>query len=362
MKNCRHFLLVALAFLAVTADLTMLDQTAALAKKASPSADKAKATDQQPSSDLSTSSVSSKSADPLPSWTEGTVKQRLISFVKETCDPSSQFFVPAIDRYASFDNDGTILCEKPTFFESICARDRAKGMQNKHPEWTGNAGVQEFLNATDDGLASVKASVAMSTYAQTNAGLTLEQVHEESLKWLNSAKQKRFDVLYKQLYYQPMIELLNLLRANDFKIYICTGGQTEFVRCYSQDEYGVAPAQVIGSNMEMEFTSRFGRSELEYKPKFLGFNVGPNKPISISQHIGKRPILACGNSDGDLQMLAYVADSKGPNLSILIHHDDPDREYQYDSGAEKVLEAATQKGWLIVSMKSDFAKMFSFQK
>ncbi len=270
--------------------------------------------------------------------------------------------MPVVDRYAVFDNDGTILCEKPTFFEAIHSRDHARAVQDKHPDWAGDSGVQKLLKADDDSLASVGASIAMMTNAQANAGSTEGEIRDEMIKWLDTAKQKRFDVLYKKLHYVPMIELLNFLKVNDFKIYLCTGGQADFVRSYSMEQYEIDPAQVIGSSMVLEYTIKDGRSVLEVLPKMGSFNVGNNKPISISQHLGRRPVIACGNSDGDLQMLTYTGDRNGASLSILIHHDDGEREYKYDSGAEKVLPVAAQKGWLVVSMKDDFKKVFDFEK
>ncbi len=315
---------------------------------------------------LSQSSVQARepvvSADPLPSWAPGKAKDRIVSFVKDVTDSASNSFVLVADRFATFDNDGTILCEKPTFFEAIYSRDHARAVQDKHPDWANNPGVQKVLKADDDALGSVGASLTMITNAQANAGATEGEIHEDAVKWLGSAKQKRFDVPFKKMYYMPMIELLNYLKANDFKVYLCTGGQAEFVRCYCQEDYGIDPAQVIGSSMVLEYTIKDGRSVLEVQPKMQSFNVGNNKPISISQHIGRRPVIACGNSDGDLQMLTYASDRTGPSLAILIHHDDAKREYQYDSGAEKVLPAAAQKQWLIVSMKDDFKRVFAFDK
>jgi phosphoserine phosphatase len=344
VKNCRALAVTACLFLSLALGLAPFHQAATIAREKGSTA------------------AGVNAVDPLPSWSAGKTKERIVKFVKDITDPSAKTFVPVADRIATFDNDGTILCEKPTYSEAIYSHDRARQVQDKHPEWANNPNVQKFLNSTIDGLAEIGASVSIMTNAESNAGLTEEDMHEAATKWLDSAKHPRFDVLYKKLYYPPMIELLNYLKANDFKVYLCSGGQTYFMRCYAQEEYGIAPPEIMGSSLELEYMLKNGRSEIEAKPKIQCFNVGNNKPISISQHIGKRPVIACGNSDGDLQMLTYAGDRKGPSLSILVHHDDSKREYSYDKGAEKVLPLAADKEWLVVSMKDDFKKVFSFDK
>jgi len=300
--------------------------------------------------------------DPLRSWTDGKSKERIVSFVRDIATPGSKNYVAPADRYATFDNDGTILCEKPTYFEVIYTRDRARAVQDKHPEWAGDAAVQKFINSSDDDLHDVHTSESMKILAQVAGNSSLESLREPAVNWLDSAKHKRFQRLYKKLHYLPMLELISYLRSYEFKIYLCSGGQAEFMRCYAKPEYGIESSQVIGSSLELDYAEDSGKSEIVTKPKLQVFNINGNKAVTISQHIGKRPVIACGNSDGDTQMLTYASDRSGPSLSILIHHDDAEREYAYDKGAEKVLPIAAQKGWLVVSMKDDFKKVFDFDK
>jgi hypothetical protein len=176
--------------------------------------------------------------------------------------------------------------------------------------------------------------------------------------WLSTAKHPRFGKPYQTLVYKPMLQLLNYLRDNGFTVYICTGGTSDFIRCYSSKVYGVAPEQIIGSSVKLEFTDKQKRSSLIGEPDVDVYNVGHTKPIWIAQHIGRRPILAVGNSNGDIQMLMYATDRDGPSLGVLVHHDDPDREYAYEMGADAALKEADQHGWLIVSMKDDFKTVF----
>jgi len=307
---------------------------------------------------VATSRIADKNL--LPSWSEGKTRDRIITFVEDVINPESKQFVPVEDRFATFDNDGTILCEKPAYFEVIYTRDRARQVQDKHPEWASDPLVQKFLKSSDDDLLDTHTSESMQIMAQTAGDNSLEELHAPEYKWLDTAVHPRFGKLFKKLHYQPMLELVKYLQDSKFKVYLCSGGQAEFMRCYAQEEYGIGSSQVMGSSLELEYTQKDGRSEIVTRPKMQLFNINGNKAISISQHIGKRPVIACGNSDGDTAMLTYAGDRQGPSLSILIHHDDGKREYAYDKGAEKVLPVAAQKGWLVVSMKDDFKKVFDF--
>jgi phosphoserine phosphatase len=296
--------------------------------------------------------------DPLPSWTAGDHKQRILRFVQDIADKQSKNFVPESERFATFDNDGTILCEKPAFFEVIYARDRAREIQAKHPTWAKDPEVQKFLGASDDDLSGVHTNETIKVMAESSDDMSQAGLREASTKWLNTAVHPRYHVLYKKLHYAPMLELLSYLRANGFKVYLCSGGQTEFMRCYVDEEYGVDASRVLGSNLDFAYANRDGKSEIVAGAHMHVFNVGPAKPVTILEGIGRRPLIACGNSDGDLEMLTYGADRQGPSLSILVHHDDDKREYKYDVGAEKVLPLAASRNWLVVSMKDDFARIF----
>lgn len=295
----------------------------------------------------------------LNSWKDNKLKQNILDFIQKVTDPKSKDFVPPEDRVAVFDNDGTLLCEKPAFFQVIFARDSAVARQDEHPEWKDDVAIKPFLTNDDSAIAGLRGKDASKLIAACQSGLSSEELPPLADKWLSDAKHKRFNRPYIQLKYQPMVELLSYLRENGFKTFICSGAGADFIRLYSELSYGIPAEQVIGSSLKREFIVKDGRSTVVSRPVVHVYNVGPFKPIMIDEHIGKRPLIAVGNSDGDIEMLTYCTDRKGPSLAILLHHDDEQREYKYDAGAEKALQIASERGWTVVSIKDDFESVFA---
>jgi len=298
----------------------------------------------------------------LESWKDGKQKQIILDFVQRVTDPLSKDFVSVEDRIAVFDNDGTLLCEKPAYFQVIFARDNALARQSEHPEWKEDSSIKPFLTDDDTAIAGLRGKEATRLIAACQNDLSSEQLQPIVAPWLVDAKHKRFDRPYMQLKYQPMVELLALLRSQGFKTYICSGAGADFIRLYSKGAYGIPPEQVIGSSLQREFVVKDGKSLVVSRPVMHVYNVGPNKPILIDEHIGKRPLIAVGNSDGDIEMLTYCTDRKGPSLGILLHHDDEVREYKYDKGAERALQKADERGWTVVSIKDDFKNVFAAEQ
>lgn len=295
----------------------------------------------------------------LRGWKDNKLKQSILDFIQRVTDAQSKDFVPAEDRVAVFDNDGTLLCEKPAFFQVIFARDSAVSRQGEHPEWKDDVAIKPFLTNDDSAIAGLRGKDASKLIAACQSGLSSEELPPLANKWLSDAKHKRFNRPYIQLKYQPMLELLSYLRQKGFKTYICSGAGADFIRLYSGNSYGIPAEQVIGSSLKREYIERDGKSAVVSRPVVHVYNVGPLKPIMIDEHIGKRPLIAVGNSDGDIEMLTYCTDRKGPSLGMLLHHDDEKREYKYDSGAEKALKKASERGWTVVSIKDDFESVFA---
>jgi phosphoglycolate phosphatase-like HAD superfamily hydrolase len=298
----------------------------------------------------------------MSSWRDNKLKRGILDFVNKVTDPQSKDFVPAEDRVAVFDNDGTLLCEKPAFIQVIFARDSAVARQNEHPEWKNDEAIRPFLTSDDTAIAGLRGAEATKLIAATQNGMSAEELPPLASSWITDAKHKRFNRPYVELKYQPMVELLTYLRSKGFKTYICSGAGADFIRLYSNNSYGIPGEQVIGSSLKREFVRKDGRSAVVSRPVLHVYNVGPHKPIMIDEHIGKRPLIAVGNSDGDIEMLTYCTDRKGPSLGILLHHDDEVREYKYDKGAERALKAASENGWTVVSIKDDFERVFATEK
>lgn len=306
-----------------------------------------------------TGSACASTSKSLGAWKDNKIKQSILDFVDKVTDPKSKDFVQIEDRIAVFDNDGTLICEKPAFFQVIFARDSAIARQGEHPEWKDDVAIKPFLTSEDDAIAGLRGADATRLIAACESGVCSEAYPTIANKWFSDAKHKRFNRPYMQLKYLPMCELLTLLREKGFKTYICSGAGTDFLRQYTAASYGIPPEQVIGSSLKREFIEKDGRSMVVSRPVVNIYNVGPQKPIMIEEHIGKRPVIAVGNSDGDIEMLTYCTDRKGASLGILLHHDDEQREYKYDAGAEKALKKASEKGWTVVSIKDDFDSVFA---
>jgi hypothetical protein len=306
-------------------------------------------------------------SDPLPSWHDGNTKARIIAFVKEVTDKDSKSYVAPAERIAVFDNDGTLWSEQPMYFQLAFALDRLKALAPQHPEWKTQ---QPFKAALEGDLNTVVAGgehALLELVMVTHAGTTTDEFAKVVADWIASANHPRFKKPYSELVYQPMLEILDYLRANDFKTFIVSGGGIEFMRVFSEKVYGVPPEQVIGSSIKTKFELRNGKPVLVRLPEINFIDDKAGKPVGINQHIGRRPIAAFGNSDGDFQMLQWTTAGSGARLGVLIHHTDDKREWAYDRKSsigklDKGLDEAGKNGWLIVDMKKDWQRVYSFEK
>lgn len=302
-------------------------------------------------------------ADPLPSWNEGKVKQSIVTFVDAVTTPGKDYVVPD-ERIAVFDNDGTLWAEKPLYFQFLFAMDRIKALAPEHPEWKDQQPFAAVLSGDQKALLAGGEKGFMEIIAATHSGMTTEAFNKTVADWLATARHPRFDRLYPQLAYQPMLELLSYLRANSFKTFIVSGGGVEFMRGFTQKTYGIPPEQVIGSAGVTVFKlGDDGKPEIVKEPKVEFIDDGPGKPVGINRMIGRRPIFAFGNSDGDQQMLEWTAAGDGLRFAGLVHHTDAVREYAYDRDSpigrlDKALDEANAKGWTVVDMKNDWATIF----
>jgi len=301
---------------------------------------------------------SSAESEPLASWNEGPAKRAIAEFVGRVTNERHPDFVPPEDRIATFDNDGTLWAEKPLYFQFAFVIDRVHRLAPQHPEWSDEQPFKAILEGDAVSLHGDGAADIAKLLTATQAGMTQTEYAEAADAFLRSARHPRFDALYTELVYQPMLELLDYLRSRGFDIHIVSGGTVEFIRAYSNEVYGIPPQSVVGSSFAYEFRDTSGIPEIFRMPELAVFNDEAVKPASIELHIGKVPILAFGNSDGDLQMLEYTDNGAHPALSLLLHHDDAEREYAYDEGAENALQAAAERGWTVVSIKEDFARVF----
>ena len=305
--------------------------------------------------------------DPLPSWNEGTSKQAIIRFVEDASTEGGSRFVPPAQRIAVFDNDGTLWSEQPMYFQLAFALDRVKALAPKHPEWKNK---QPFKAVLQGDLKTVLAGgehALLELIMATHAGNTTEEFSQIVKDWLATAKHPKTGRPYTDMVYQPMLELLDYLRANGFKTYIVSGGGIEFIRPWAEKVYGIPPEQVIGSSIKTTFEFRNGTPVLVRLPEINFIDDKAGKPVGINQHIGRRPIAAFGNSDGDLQMLQWTTAGSGTRFGLLIHHTDAKREWAYDRNSsigrlDKALDEAQVKGWTVVDMKRDWKVVYPFNK
>jgi phosphoserine phosphatase len=305
-------------------------------------------------------------ADPLPSWNDGPTKQAILNFIARVTQQDSPDFVPADDRVATFDNDGTLWVEHPMYTQLAFILDRVKAMAPLHPEWNN---MQPFKAALEGDMKTVAESGErgmLQLGMATHAGMTTEEFQKIVTDWLATARDPRFKRPYTELSYQPMTELLLYLRGNGFKTFIVSGGGVEFMRPWTERVYGVPPEQVIGSSIKTRFQMRDGRPEL-FRLREVNFvDDGAGKPVGINEFIGRRPIAAFGNSDGDIEMLQWTTMSEGPHLGLLVHHTDAEREYAYDRNTsfgrlDKALDVATINKWTVADMKNDWKEIFPFK-
>lgn len=305
----------------------------------------------------------SYSADPLPSWNDGPAKRAIIDFVTRVSTAGSEDFVPVAERIATFDNDGTLWAEQPMYFQAFFIFDRIKTLGPDHPEWQTTEPFSSVLQGDMKKALAGGEHALLEMVMATHAGMTTEEFEQLVKDWLATARHPVSKRPFTEMVYQPMLELLTYLRAEGFKTFIVSGGGIEFMRPWTEKVYGIPPEQVIGSSIKTRFEFRNGKPALIRLPEIHFIDDKEGKPVGIQQHIGRRPIAAFGNSDGDLQMLQWTAAGSGPYLCLYVHHTDAEREWAYDRKShigrlDKGLDEAKAKGWTVVSMKEDWSMVF----
>lgn len=302
--------------------------------------------------------------DPLPSWNDGPAKRAILGFVDRVARAGHPDHVPLAERVAVFDNDGTLWAEQPTYFQGAFAFDRVRALASQHPEWRETQPFEGVIGGDREAVARAGEKGLVEILASTHAGMTTAEFEGIVADWLRTARHPRFDRPYDGLVYQPMLELLGHLRAEGFKTFIVSGGGVEFMRVFAERAYGIPPEQVVGSSGITRFAVRAdGTPVLVKEPRVEFVDDGPGKPSGINRFIGRRPILAFGNSDGDQQMLEWTAAGAGPRFLGLVHHTDAEREYAYDRQSrvgrlDEALDEAGRRGWTVVDMRRDWNAIF----
>jgi hypothetical protein len=301
--------------------------------------------------------------DPLPSWNETAPKKAIVTFVQKVTKEGSPDFVPPAERIATFDNDGCLWGEQPMYFQFFFAVERVKAMAPKHPEWKEKEPFASLLKGDMKGALAGGEKAIGEIVMTTHSGMTTDEFDQLVKDWISTAKHPVTKRPFTEMIYQPMHELLTYLRANGFKTFIVSGGGIDFMRPWTEKVYGIPPEQVVGSSGKTKFEMRDGKPVLVKLPEINFIDDKTGKPVGIQSHIGRRPIAAFGNSDGDLQMLQYTAAGSGPRFCLFVHHTDAEREYAYDRKShigqlDKGLDEAAAKGWTVVSMKDDWKTIY----
>ena len=305
--------------------------------------------------------------DPLPSWNDTFAKQAIIAFVDRVTTDESPDFVPLAERIAVFDNDGTLWSEQPVYFQLAFIIDRIKALAPRHPEWLSKEPFKSLLAGDLKGALGGGEQAVLELVMATHGGMTTDEFAQIVLEWIATARHPRFNRPYTDLVFQPMLEVLAYLRANGFKTYIVSGGGIEFMRPWTEKVYGIPPEQVVGSTIKVQFELRDDKPVLErlLLPDFV--NDGAGKPVGIHRFIGRRPIMAFGNSDGDLEMLQWTTVGTVARFGLIVHHTDAEREWAYDRKSligrlNDALDEAPRRGWVVVDMKNDWKVIYPFQK
>ena len=317
--------------------------------------------------------IAAFAAEPLPSWNDGSARKSIIDFVEKVTRPGSPDFVPVPERIAALDNDGTLWCERPMPVQFYFALDRVKALAPQHPEWKTKEPFASLLKGDLKTALAGGDHALLELIMATRTGMTTVEFEQVVKDWIATAKHPKTGQLYTEMVYQPMLELLVYLRANGFKTFIVSGGGIEFMRPWAEKVYGIPPEQVIGSSAKTKFELRDGKAVLVRLPE-LNFNDDKaGKPIGINQHIGRRPVMAFGNSNGDREMLQYTQSGGGPRFELLVLHDDAAREYAYGPAkglpdvklgafTQDLYDQSKKDGWTVVSMKEDWKRIFAFEK
>ena len=311
--------------------------------------------------------ASTRAQDPLPSWNDTAPKKAIVAFVEKVTKEGSPDFVPVSERIATFDNDGTLWAEQPMYFQLLFALHRVEEMAPKHPDWKNKEPFASLLKGDVKGALAGGEKAVGEIVMTTHAGMTTDEFDQIVKGWIATAKHPITKRPLIEMVYQPILELLAYLRANGFKTFIVSGGGIEFMRPWTEKVYGIPPEQVVGSSGKTKFEMRDGKPVLVKLPEVNFIDDKTGKPIGINQHIGRRPIAAFGNSDGDLQMLQWTAAGSGPRFCLYVHHTDAEREWAYDRKShigelDKGLDEAAAKGWTVVSMKDDWKSIFPPEK
>jgi len=311
--------------------------------------------------------TSAQDGDPLPSWNEGKAKQAIIAFVNKTTTQNSPDFVPPGQRIVTFDNDGTLWAEQPMYFQLLFALDRVKDLAPQHPEWKDQEPFASLLKGDVKGALAGGDKAILQIVAATHAGMSTDDFAAIVKEWIGKARHPASKRLYTEMVYQPMLELLSFLRTNDFKTFIVSGGGIEFMRPWTEEVYGIPPEWVVGSSIKTKYVMQGDTPALMRLPEVDFIDDKEGKPIGINSHIGRRPIAAFGNSDGDLQMLEWATAGPGTRFGLLVHHTDAEREWAYDRKShvgklDKALDEAEAKGWTVVDMKQDWKVIYPTKK
>ncbi|MCA6075329.1 HAD family hydrolase [Fulvivirga sedimenti] len=308
------------------------------------------------------SATTIETVDPLPSW-QGDSRDALIEFVESVTNEGGANYVPPADRIATFDNDGTLWAEQPVYFQLIFAFDRVKQLADQHPEWQGDSLMSAAIRGDVKTVSGFGMGGLLKIVAASHAGMTTTEFEGIVTEWIETARHPVSGRKYTEMVYQPMLELLAYLRANDFKTFIVSGGGIEFMRPWAEAVYGIPPEQVMGSSIKVEWEESGDSFVLRRLPELNFIDDKEGKPVGIHYFIGKRPLAAFGNSDGDLQMLQWTDGREGPSFQMYIHHTDAEREWAYDrdshiGGLDKGLDIAAEKGWVVVDMKNDWKTIY----
>jgi phosphoserine phosphatase len=301
--------------------------------------------------------------DPLPSWNDTATKNAITAFVVKVTKEGSPDFVPAPDRIAVFDNDGTLWCEQPVYTQVVFAIDRVKALAGKHPEWKDKQPFKAVLDGDHKALAEAGEKGLVEILVATHTGITIDEFEASVKDWIATAKHPKYKRLYTECVYQPMLEVLAYLRANGFKTFIVSGGTADFMRPWAERVYGVPPEQVVGTTFKTKYEVKDGKPAIVIEPQIDLIDDHAGKPVGIARLIGRRPVMAFGNSDGDFEMLEYTTAGKGPRFGLIVHHTDGEREYAYDRKShigklDRGLDEAAKRGWVIASIKDDWKTVF----
>ena len=304
--------------------------------------------------------------DPLPSWNDTAPQKAIVAFVEKVTKEGSPDFVRPEQRIATFDNDGTLWAEQPIYFQFQFALDRVKALAPQHPEWKNKEPFNHLITGDMKAFLAGGEKSVMAVMAASHTGITTDEFDKIVKDWLRTARHPKTGRLYTEMVYQPMLELLAYVRANGFKTFIVSGGGVEFMRAFAEQTYGIPPEQVVGSSGKLKFEMRDGKPVLVKLPEVQFVDDKQGKPIGIETFIGRRPIAAFGNSDGDQQMLEWTTAGNGARFALIVHHDDAEREWAYDRKSsigklDKAWDEAVAKGWTVVSMKDDWKRVFAFE-